>query len=46
MEKLKEQLLSIHSSGQTHISLKIEEIVSLENEIDWTTVSFRANHRL
>ena len=30
--------MSIHSSGQTHISLKIEEVVSLENEIDWTTV--------
>ena len=30
--------MSIHSSGQTHISLKIEEVVTLKNEIDCTTV--------
>ena len=36
--KIKGATLSVHSSGQTHISLKIEEVVSLENEIDWTTV--------
>jgi putative transposase len=36
--KIKAATVSIHSSGQTHISLKIEEVVSLENEIDWTTV--------
>jgi putative transposase len=36
--KIKGATVSIHSSGQTHISLKIEEVVSLENEINWTTV--------
>ena len=36
--KIKGATVSIHSSGQTHISLKIEEVVSLENEIDWTSV--------
>ena len=36
--KIKGATVSIHSSGQTHISLKIEEVVALRNEIDWTTV--------
>ena len=30
--------MTIHSSGQTHISLKMEEVVALRNEMDWTTV--------
>ena len=36
--KIKGATVSIHSSGQTHISLKLEEIVEIEKQIDWTTV--------
>ncbi|WP_394237432.1 RNA-guided endonuclease InsQ/TnpB family protein [Niallia oryzisoli] len=36
--KIKGATISIHSSGQTHISLKVEEVVPLHNEIDWTTI--------
>ncbi len=36
--KIKGATVSIHSNGQTYISLKIEEVVALSNEIDWTTV--------
>ncbi|KAA9023804.1 helix-turn-helix domain-containing protein [Niallia endozanthoxylica] len=36
--KIKGATVSIHSGGQTHISLKLEETIPLENEIDWTTI--------
>ncbi|KAA9012124.1 transposase, partial [Niallia endozanthoxylica] len=36
--KIKGATVSVHSSGQTHISLKIEEVVSLKKKIDWTSV--------
>jgi len=38
--KIKGATISIHSSGQTHISLKVEKIISLEKEIDWTAIPF------
>lgn len=37
--RIKGATISIHSSGQTNISVKMEEIVPLENTIDWTVVS-------
>lgn len=37
--KIKGATVTVHSSGQTHISLKIEEVVPIENDIDWSLVS-------
>lgn len=37
--KIKGATVSMHSSGQTYISLKLERIIPLEKEIDWSSVS-------
>ncbi|WP_438311266.1 RNA-guided endonuclease TnpB family protein [Sporosarcina sp. FA9] len=36
--KVKAATLTVHGSQQTHISLRIEEVVSLREETDWTTI--------
>ncbi|MFJ5624965.1 RNA-guided endonuclease TnpB family protein [Peribacillus loiseleuriae] len=36
--QIKGATVSIHSSGQVHISLKIEEIISLKKEVDWSSI--------
>lgn len=37
--QIKGATVSIHSSGQVHISLKIEEVIPLKTEIDWSSIS-------
>jgi putative transposase len=36
--KVKAATLTVHGSGKTHISLRIEEIVPLKKKRDWTTI--------
>ncbi len=39
MLKLNQPPLKYHSSGQYYVSLKCEETIELEDEIDWSTIS-------
>lgn len=37
--KIKSATIKYHSSGQYYVSLKCEEMIKLENEIDWSSIS-------